>query len=125
VPHDGAGSPETIAEREPAADGTIVYDRNVRRLLAWIAGLVSIAALARLLRRRRRPAPTQPEVTPTEGGEDPAEELRERLAAARADDAPPDDESVDAPSSLEERRARVHERAQDAIDAMRDPPESA
>lgn len=62
-------------------------------------------------------------------GEDPAEELRDRLARARADEPADVEEEpaepVEEPSSLDERRARVHERAQEAIDAMRDPPEGA
>lgn len=54
---------------------------------------------------------------------DPAEELRQRLAAQRTTDAAPPEETADvAGETLEERRARIHEKAQQAIDSMREPP---
>lgn len=92
----------------------------MRKALASLAGLLGLAALARALRRRppARPAPAAP---------DPADELRRRLEQARADEpaaaaqakpGPPTE-----PVSLEERRARVHARAQEAIDLMREPGE--
>lgn len=83
-----------------------------------MAGLVVIAALGRLLSRRCAPAT----VTEPAPAADPAEELRQRLAAQRLDG---DDSPAEAPEPsgemLEERRARVHEQAQRAIDAMREP----
>lgn len=87
----------------------------MRRLIGWLAGIAGVAALARLLSRRHgRPAPTAP-------APDPAEELRRRLAAARetepAGEGAPE---AEADLSLDERRARVHEKAQEAIDAMRE-----
>lgn len=95
------------------------------RVTRALAGLVSIAALAKLLSRRRRhqpaPAPTEP---------DPAAELRRKLDEARAAspaeqapaapaDAPPATVEPDGTPSLDERRESVHERAQQTIDAMR------
>lgn len=91
----------------------------MRRGAAWIGGALGLAALWRLLRRR----PSEP------AGADPAEELRRKLAEAReAGGARDEDEAgetpVDAaepapPRSLEERRAAVHEKAQEALDEMR------
>lgn len=116
----------------------------MRRVIGWIAGLAGIAALVKLLRRRPRQAVTSPTAPPAQ---DPAEELRRKLAEARAsagvaeEPAPTpavdvasaasgDDESGpagegmtggDEPegASLDERRADVHARAQAAIESMR------
>ena len=88
-----------------------------------MAGLVSIAALARVLARRRRreayaPAP--------EAAQDPADELRRKLsetreAAVQTEPAGPSEPT----ETLEDRRSRVHSKAQEAIEAMQDPPEGA
>lgn len=91
------------------------------KLTRALAGLVSIAALAKLLSRRRRhqPAPAEP---------DPAAELRRKLdetrSATPADPSPaPAEEQTalagDTEPSVDERREAVHARAQDAIDTMR------
>lgn len=95
------------------------------RLVRWTAGIVGIAALARLLRRRRHGADAPGGVAPAA---DPAAELREKLAGTRdaaaetAAAAPMGDGPValdePAAATIEERRARVHEKAQEAIDAM-------
>jgi len=83
-----------------------------------MAGLVGIAALGRLLSRRSAPVA----VTEPAPAADPAEELRRRLAAQRTgDDDPPAEGSEPYGETLEERRARIHEQAQRAIDAMREP----
>ena len=98
----------------------------MRRLIGWTAGLVGIAALARLLaaRRDRTEAPALPPVSPAG---DPAEELRRKLAESRDPDAPaaelPGPPARD--ESLEERRARVHAKAQEALEAMDDLQEPA
>jgi hypothetical protein len=113
----------------------------MRRLVRWIAGLISIAALAKLLGRHRRSTAAPVE---TASEPDPAKELRRKLAEVRssapaaADDEPAaagttadapgvvttadvTPESVDEPGpSIEERRAAIHARAQEAIDAMRE-----
>ena len=91
----------------------------MKRSLTWIAGLVGVAALGRFLARRSgRSAGSQLEVP----APDPAEELRRKLDEQRGDtttEAPP---STDVHGeSLEERRARVHAKAQEALDAMREP----
>ena len=97
----------------------------MRRAFAWMTGLVGVAALARLLRRRRSQSQAD---TPLA---DPAAELRQTLARTRPPEAPdapaskpakPDETPA---TSLEERRARVHARAQEAIESMRDVPEDA
>ena len=108
----------------------------MRRLIGWMAGLTGVAALAKLL--HKRPQPALPPAQPT-GGDDPAEELRRKLAEARATaattpdtppaEAPPTeadavpDEPAPVSPSIEERRADVHARAQAAIDSMRSPDE--
>jgi hypothetical protein len=93
----------------------------VKRTLAWFAGLVGVAALGRWLAQRRKPAEGAPE--PQEvTADDPAEELRRKLADARgaesAAELAPVDDPGPADETLEERRARVHAKARDAIDAM-------
>jgi hypothetical protein len=98
---------------------------QVKRTLAWFAGLVGIAALGRFLagRSRAKPVPAAPEPEAgdalTAPGDDPAEELRRRLAEARAEtDAP--EPIAERDESVDERRARVHAQAREAIDAMAD-----
>jgi hypothetical protein len=95
----------------------------MRRLFGWMAGLASVAALAKLYHRRRHEPP------PADAADHephPAEELRRKLDEVRAtepaDDAaePTADDSAEASSTtIEERRAAVHARAQEAIDAMK------
>lgn len=90
----------------------------MRRGLAWLGGALGLAALLRL-RRRPAPAPAPP---------DPAAELRAKLEQARvagedrdafdAAEGQPVDQA-DAPSSVEERRRAIHERAQQALGEMR------
>ncbi len=91
----------------------------MRRVLAWLAGGLGVAALLRALRRREVALPQPP---------DPAEELRAKLAEARAavDDRDEFDaaegvavDAADEPRSLEERRQAVHDKAQEALGLMR------
>jgi hypothetical protein len=112
----------------------------VRRALTWLAGAVGLAALARLRSRRRAVAVERLRE------QDPAEELRRKLADRRTgepSDGDPESgvQSVEAqsisvqpiadeaddplpaeaqPVDLEARRTDVHARAQEAIDLMRD-----
>jgi hypothetical protein len=86
----------------------------MRRRLAWLAGALGVAALLRALRRRQ--AAAVPEAPPERP--DPADELRSALAETRESEAAP---AAEEPPSLEQRRRRVHEQAQEAIDAMREP----
>ena len=95
-----------------------VASAPMRRAFAWMTGLVGVAALARLLRRRQR---EQPPGTPVD---DPAAELRETLARSRGPDSEtPEPTREPQETSLEERRARVHAKAQEAIESMRQAPE--
>ena len=97
------------------------------RLFGWLAGLVGIAALARVLARRRRSHEGRSVAPPF--GPDPADELRRKLDETReetaASEAPEQEPAAaEAPSeTLDERRSRVHAKAQEAIEAMQDPPQ--
>ena len=95
----------------------------VRKLFGWIAGLVGIAALARWLSiRSARSRPPPPTLAP-EG--DPAESLRQKLSESRAEPAaapPPEPPPAEPTETLDERRARIHVKAQEAIDAMQEEP---
>ena len=90
------------------------------RLFGWIAGLVGIAALARVLARRSRRAQRAIAPAPVE---DPAEALRQKLVETResdTDDAGPGSVATedDRTESIEKRRARVHAKAHEALEAM-------
>ena len=97
----------------------------MRRLFGWLAGLVGIAALARLLARREQLRPGR--TTPVES--DPAAELRRKLSETRAEPAATPEAGAPEPGaaaaeqreSLEDRRARVHAKAMQAIDEMKEP----
>ena len=97
----------------------------MKRTLAWFAGLVGIAALGRMLSRRRNVADNVVVVDDTPvvpDADDPAEELRRKLAEQR-DTAPAAVQATEpeaAVESLDERRARVHAKAREAMDAMDD-----
>jgi len=92
----------------------------VKRIIAWLAGAIGIAALLRL---RRRPT----ELSPSPVGPDPADELKRRLEEAR--EAPHDRDEFDAAEgqpvdeveptrSIAERRQAVHEKAREALSDM-------
>ena len=102
---------------------------QVKRALAWFAGLVGIAALGRFLagRSKAKPVPPAPEAgldAAAEPGDDPAEELRRKLAETRGSPDAPEPiaaEPVAAPDEeLDDRRARVHAQARETIEAMAD-----
>ena len=93
----------------------------MKRLYAWLAGLAGGAAVYRAFRRTPRPRPATA---------DPADELKAKLAEARAagDDRDefeagetPIDEALDAAPDpdVASRRRTVHEQARAAIDEMR------
>ena len=89
----------------------------MKRLYAWLAGLAGGAAVYRAFRRAPRPEPAL----------DPAEELKTKLAEARAagDDRDefeagetPVDEAAD--PDVASRRRSVHEQARATLDEMND-----
>jgi hypothetical protein len=80
----------------------------MRRLYAWLVGLVGGAAAYRALKKPAR--------APIADPSDPAEELKAKLAEARAAEAVP----VEAVDEVEARRQAVHERGRAALDDMRD-----
>jgi hypothetical protein len=89
---------------------------------------VGVAALARLLVRRRahQVPPSAPVPTPAPV-EDRAEARRRKLDETRGTESPEPEEPVtpepETPKeSLQERRARVHAKAQEAIEAMHEEP---
>jgi hypothetical protein len=96
--------------------------QDVQRLFGWMAGLVSIAALARVLARRRRRETQAAEQQAV--AQDPAEELRRKLSETREAAVPTEPAGPSEPTeTLEDRRSRVHAKAQEAIEAMQDAPE--
>ena len=101
----------------------------MRTLIGWAAGLVGIAALARALARRQARREADLRRSPTTPAGDPAEELRRKLSAARsAGSTATGDEAASAgraepTETIDERRARVHAKAQEAIEAMQGPAE--
>ena len=83
----------------------------MRRLLKWVVVTIGIAALVRWLRRRGQ-AEAPP---PAEEADDPAGDLRRKLAETRTEEA----ETPPAPeATVEERRIEVHEEGRSAIDEM-------
>jgi hypothetical protein len=92
----------------------------MRRLVKWAVVTLGVAALVRWLRRRDRTAGA-PAV---EHADDPAEELKRKLAESRATDDETESaiEDVEPPaaptSSVEERRAAVHDEARSALSEM-------
>ena len=84
----------------------------------FLAGVGLATVFAWFFRRRRKPRPAPPQP-------DPADELKQKLAESRTEEAapPPEPEPEAAqPAGIDERRRAVHERAQAAIDQMREPP---
>jgi hypothetical protein len=89
----------------------------MRRLLTWAVVTLGIAALVRKLRRRGHAVEGVAEEHPVE---DPADELRRKLAETREPDstaAPAESATSDA--SVDERRAEVHDEGRATLDEMR------
>ncbi|MDH4102385.1 MAG: hypothetical protein OEW52_03405 [Thermoleophilia bacterium] len=88
----------------------------MRRLLKWIILTIGIAAAVRWFKRRGGETAVIAPVEPA--ADDPAEELRRKLAESRDDDEP--DEPAKGPeASVDDRRADVHEQGQAALDEMK------
>jgi len=98
----------------------------MRRLLTWLVVSLGIAAIIRKLRRReqRDDFTSAPNVE-----DDPADELRRKLADSRSEESavpePPvsPEPPASAEATVEERRADVHEQGRSTLDDMRDPDE--
>src|SRR5436190_22195853 len=88
----------------------------MRRSLTWLGVAAGALAFWRWGLRRRKPAPP--------AAEDPAEELKRKLAASRPEEPPAAAEPerparAEQPQApLDERRRDVHDRARQAIDEM-------
>jgi hypothetical protein len=87
----------------------------VKRLTAWLAGALGGAAVYRAWRRQPAPVPSEP---------DPADELKAKLAEARAAgddraDFEAGETPVDEVPDVDVRRASVHEQARATIDEMK------
>jgi hypothetical protein len=94
----------------------------VRRLLTWIVVSLGIAAIARRLRKRGQ----QDESIPARTEDDPADELRRKLAESRSaeEEAAVAEPPASPETSVEERRANVHDEGRATLDEMRKPDES-
>jgi hypothetical protein len=93
----------------------------MRRLLTWLAVSLGIAALVRRLRRSNRPVASVPADEPVAepaADDDPADELRRKLAESRAADQPV--AVPPSPVTVEERRAEVHGQGRSALEEMRE-----
>ena len=80
----------------------------MRRFLTGL-GLAAAAAVVLGRFRRRKQAPP---------AADPAEELKQKLAETRTDEAPPEPEPDEQEAPLDERRRAVHDRARATMDDM-------
>lgn len=90
----------------------------VRKLLKWIVVTIGIAALVRWFKRRGE---EDEAAAPATG--DPAEELRQKLAESREAEAPEETHTA-SETSVEERRANVHEQGRATLDEMKPPDEA-
>lgn len=106
--------------RAMSALSTGRYHRPMRRRLTWLLVSLGIAALVRRLRRRREDERELP--TPASTAEDdPADELRRKLAESRSAADEETAEASEPPAeTVEARRADVHEQGRTALDDMRD-----
>ena len=84
----------------------------MRRFLTWVVVTIGIAALIRRLRRRG----ASDEAGAQSDEEDPADELRRKLAESRFEETV-EEEAIPAPS-VEERRAGIHEQGRATLDDM-------
>ncbi len=93
----------------------------MRRLLKWLIITLGIAAVIRKLRSRRSTAELSTVLsTGATTTEDPANELRRKLDETREPEAPAATAEEPSPeSSVEDRRADVHDQGRSTIDEMR------
>lgn len=90
----------------------------MRKLITWLAVTLGIAALIRKFRRRSAAAEGAHVRSP---GDDPAAELRQKLAESRAGaEAAAVTATAETPAAaVDERRAEVHEEGRAALEEMR------
>lgn len=88
----------------------------MRTLLRWLVVTLGVAALVRWFKRRGETTAIDPSAAPAEL-EDPAEELRRKLAESRATDTAAEPEPAPE-SSVDERRADVHAQGRAALADM-------
>jgi hypothetical protein len=76
-------------------------------------------------RKRRREEREAAELPPMQvaPGSDPADELRQKLAASRAEAEPEGAEAADPAATVADRRAEVHEQGRATLDQMNSPDE--
>jgi hypothetical protein len=87
----------------------------MRRLLAWLVVTIGIAALVRRLRKRH-----EEHGQTAVADEDPADELRRKLAASRVEEEPAEVPAAPPAATVEERREDVHDQGRTALDEMRE-----
>ncbi len=113
------GSPRVVAgSAKNAAQGCTIG--RMRKLLKWVIVTIGITALVRWFRRRGSEAEV---AAPPEPADDPAGELRRKLAESRESDNP-EDAPEPPEATVEERRADVHEQGRAALDEMKPSDES-
>jgi hypothetical protein len=92
------------------------YHRPVRRLVQVAIIALGIRALLRWRKRRRAEAKANTEAQPASA--DPADELRQKLAESRGDDATEESPAA-TNATVEDRRSGVHEEGRAALDDMK------
>jgi hypothetical protein len=88
----------------------------VRKLIKITLTALGIYAFLRWRKRRKAEAELPPSSPAETGPADPADELRQKLAESRVDEA--DDEPAPE-ESIEDRRVEVHEQGRAALDEMK------
>jgi hypothetical protein len=93
------------------------------KLLKWIVVTIGIAALVRWFRRRGAENETAVVAPSKPVADDPADELRRKLAESREPDE--SEETAETPTAtVEERRVDVHEQGRATLDEMKPSDES-
>lgn len=88
----------------------------MRKRLTWLLVTLGIAAVVRKLRRRAAAAEVRTGDPESASSDDPADELRRKLAESRSDET----EAPGAPEEpVDERRAEVHAEGRATLDEMR------
>lgn len=96
----------------------------MRKLLKWIVVTIGIAALVRWFKRRGAESETDFATSSRPAADDPADELRRKLAETREADEPEEAPEMTPAATVEERRADVHEQGRATLDEMKPSDES-